>query len=118
MKTGNEIITNLDVQAAREMFKKNRDIHGREVPYPVPEEAFTDEQILARLKAACELLKAIPSAPRRHPALENWVEEVMAQAQVFASAWALVGSRFDSGDGLAVAEAAKAELRKMLEKAL
>ena len=43
-----------------------------------------------------------------------WIDSVMAQAQVFASAWALVGSRFDKGDELANAEAQKQELRDML----
>ncbi len=45
---------------------------------------------------------------------EVWADGVMAQAQVFASAWALVGGRFDSGEMLGEAEAAKTELRAML----
>lgn len=44
--------------------------------------------------------------------------KLMEQAQVFASAWSLVGGRFDSGNGLADAEAAKAELREMIHTAL
>ena len=40
---------------------------------------------------------------------------LMEQAQVFASAWSLVGGCFDSGNLLAEAEAAKAELRQMIE---
>jgi hypothetical protein len=43
-----------------------------------------------------------------------WVDSVMEQAQVFASAWSLVGGRFDSGNGLEDAKQAKAELRAML----
>ena len=52
-------------------------------------------------------------------ALRNaeWVDAVMGQAQVFASAWSLVGGRFDSGNGLADAEEAKKELRAMLTAA-
>jgi hypothetical protein len=43
-----------------------------------------------------------------------WIDSVMEQAQVFASAWSLVGSRFDSGNEMENAEQAKAELRVML----
>jgi hypothetical protein len=43
-----------------------------------------------------------------------WIDSVMEQAQIFASAWSLVGGRFDSGNGLEDAEQAKAELRAML----
>jgi hypothetical protein len=43
-----------------------------------------------------------------------WVDSVMAQAQVFASAWSLVGGQFDFGNGLKDAEQAEAELRAML----
>ena len=35
----------------------------------------------------------------------------MADAQVFASAWSLVGGQFDNGQMLGEAQAAKAELR-------
>jgi hypothetical protein len=43
-------------------------------------------------------------------------DHIMRQAQVFASAWALVGGKFDDGSGsmLKDAEAAKQELREML----
>lgn len=44
--------------------------------------------------------------------------KVMAQAQVFASAWSLVGGTFDSGNGMADAEAAKEELREMIKATL
>lgn len=46
------------------------------------------------------------------------VDDLMSQAQVFASAWALVGSRFDAGNCIVEAEEAKAELRVMIEDAL
>lgn len=42
------------------------------------------------------------------------LEKIMAQAQVFASAWALVGSRFDFCGGLENAEQEKAELERMV----
>lgn len=43
------------------------------------------------------------------------VDTIMEQAQVFASAWSLVGGPFDQGDALENAKEAKAELREMLE---
>lgn len=46
------------------------------------------------------------------------IDEIMAQAQVFASAWSLVGGRFDDGSGLEVAEKRKAELRDLIAAAL
>ena len=42
------------------------------------------------------------------------VDEIMEQAQVFASAWSLVGGRFDGGNAMDDAEAAKSELRVMV----
>jgi hypothetical protein len=41
-------------------------------------------------------------------------EKIMEQAQVFASAWSLVGGRFDSGGGFDDAQHAKNELRQMV----
>lgn len=40
---------------------------------------------------------------------------IMAQAQVFASSWSLVGGRFDYGDALGHAETMKEDLRTMIE---
>lgn len=48
------------------------------------------------------------------PDLEAWINTAMEQAQVFASAWSLVGGCFDTGFALTDAEQAKAELRAML----
>jgi len=42
------------------------------------------------------------------------IDEIMEQAQVFASGWALVGSRFDDGSGMDDAEESKASLRDMI----
>lgn len=46
------------------------------------------------------------------------VEQIMEQAQVFASAWALVGSPFDAGDQLEAAELEKDLLTAMVVHAL
>ncbi len=46
------------------------------------------------------------------------LDAIMEQAQVYASAWSLVGSRFDNGDELANAQAEKAELRALIERAM
>ena len=43
------------------------------------------------------------------------IDSLMEQAQVFASAWSLVGSKFDNGNEKENADAAKAELRRMVE---
>ena len=46
------------------------------------------------------------------------VEQIMEQAQVFASAWALVGGPFDAGDQLEAAELEKDMLAAMLAHSL
>ena len=46
------------------------------------------------------------------------VDELMIQAQVFASAWSLVGGRFDTGHCSDAAKEAKLELEKMVRAAL
>lgn len=46
------------------------------------------------------------------------VEQIMEQAQVFASAWALVGGPFDAGDQLEAAEFEKDLLTAMVAHAL
>lgn len=46
------------------------------------------------------------------------IDLLMEQAQVFASAWSLVGGRFDNGNALHEAEEAREELRVMLADAL
>ncbi|EPJ3069072.1 TPA: host nuclease inhibitor protein [Pseudomonas aeruginosa] len=43
------------------------------------------------------------------------IDTIMSQAQVFASAWSLIGGAFDGGQAIENAEEAKAELRAMLE---
>lgn len=46
------------------------------------------------------------------------LQTIMEQAQVFASAWSLVGGRFDGGNAMDDAEVAKNELRQMVAEAL
>lgn len=46
--------------------------------------------------------------------MKHTKESLMEQAQVFASAWSLVGGPFDSGDALDVASEAKKELSDMI----
>ena len=46
------------------------------------------------------------------------IDKIMEQAQVFASAWSLVGGRFDGGNAMDDAEVAKNELRQMVAEAL
>lgn len=41
-------------------------------------------------------------------------EKIMEQAQVFASAWSVVGGPFDDGDAMEVATQDKAELKRMV----
>lgn len=46
------------------------------------------------------------------------IDKIMEQVQVFASSWAIAGSRFDDGSGMQVAEREKTALRNMIELAL
>lgn len=46
---------------------------------------------------------------------EITIESLMEQAQVYASAWSLVGGVFDNGDQLEVAKVEKEVLKDMLE---
>lgn len=71
--------------------------------------------------------KALAAAPAAAPAehlptkehirelAQEALDQIMEQAQVFASAWSLlVGGKFDDGNALSDAEDAKAELRTMV----
>ncbi len=71
-----------------------------------------DQQRIAELSAEIDRLTTAQPAPVQEPVA--WVNAVMEQAQVFASAWSLVGGRFDDGSAIDDAEEAKAELRAML----
>jgi len=50
--------------------------------------------------------------------MSNTLDALMEQAQVFASAWSLVGGPFDDGNAMEDAEEARTELRSMLHYAL
>lgn len=63
-------------------------------------------------RTAMRLYAAPPAAPRT--LTDERIAELMEQAQVFASAWSLVGGVFDDGDGIERAEEEKARLRAML----
>ena len=65
----------------------------------------------AAVQSFADRLAAAPSVPA------GWVDAVMEQAQVFASAWSLVGSPFDDGDALGTANEEKEALRAMLAAA-
>lgn len=65
----------------------------------------------AAVQSFADRLAAAPSVPA------GWVDAVMEQAQVFASAWLLVGSPFDDGDALGTANEEKEALRAMLAAA-
>lgn len=75
---------------------------------------------VARLKARAPA--PAPEVPAENlPTKENIrelaqeaLDQIMEQAQVFASAWSLVGGRFDYGNALSEAHDAKDELRSMV----
>jgi len=103
------------------LYKRLPELFDRAAPVQEPSNAqiaLLDPWM--RPAAAKELLTQVlalgtPAQPApvvQEPAA--WIDSVMEQAQVFASAWSLVGGRFDSGNGLEDAEQAKAELRAML----
>ena len=50
--------------------------------------------------------------------IQEALEDIMTQVQVFASAYSLIGSRFDSGTCLEDAEEAKIELRMLIKTAI
>lgn len=56
----------------------------------------------------------LPTADDIRELANEALDQIMEQAQVFASAWSLVGGRFDSGNAMSDAEDAKAELRTMV----
>jgi len=87
--------------------------------------SLTDERITAIFRKVFNLIDSRPVGKQLEfvRAIESevrasvvpQVDAVMEQAQVFASAWSLVGGLFDSGDGLAHAEQMRADLRTMVE---
>ncbi|MCP3017490.1 hypothetical protein [Cupriavidus basilensis] len=87
------------------------------------------EAELTRIWTKVEQIRAKQAAKPKHSPLPEYVaapqpsakaltdeqiEVIMAQAQVFASSWSLVGGRFDYGDQKDSAEQEKAALRALL----
>lgn len=50
--------------------------------------------------------------------MKNKIDEIMEQVQVFASCYALIGTRFDSGELLNQSEDEKQKLRNMIKNSL
>lgn len=75
------------------------------------------------MSAAQDVLAAIvvnaakAQTPSPAPQMAALVDEIMEQAQVFASACSLVGGRFDNGTKYQQSEDEKAELRRMIKAA-
>jgi hypothetical protein len=77
---------------------------------------------ISALVAEVERLQAAQAVPAEHLPTAAHIQElaqeavgqIMEQAQVFASAWSLVGGRFDSGNAMSDADDAKAELHTMV----
>lgn len=63
-------------------------------------------------------LSASKTSKKDNQMKNKLTDSIMEQAQVFASTWSLVGGMFDDGNCLEDAEAAKVELRGMVEQAL
>ena len=82
------------------------------------EQAEKQEPVAWGVHDQIALNKAIASYPAPAEAEKQepvaWINAVMEQAQVFASAWSLVGGLFDGGSAMDDAEVAKNELRQML----
>lgn len=56
----------------------------------------------------------LPTKEHIRELAQEALDQIMEQAQVFASAWSLVGGPFDSGNAMSDAEDTKAELRTMV----
>jgi hypothetical protein len=68
--------------------------------------------------AAVRLSRASSSRAEVEREWKEGVDAIMGQAQVFASAWSLLGGRFDDGSAMETAEDEKGCLRMMVENAL
>ena len=77
-------------------------VHGR-----------TERQLILQI---CSLLASSPVPAELAATLEPDAETVMEQAQVYASAWSLVGGQFDDGSMLGTANEEKAALRALVER--
>lgn len=105
------VLTCRELQALREQ-KPVKDAYIDEFGISVGKSFIASER---EIPASWKPLYAAPV-----PSSEGWkldVDAIMEQAQVFASAWSLVGGMFDFGDGMENAEQEKVNLRTMLEAA-
>jgi len=121
------------MKAANAILVKLRKVFGDDLPRSVPnyfELGHETNAAISQLRAAIKA--AQPSQqhqdkPSTLPTIghalglaqpsaisDERIDDVMTQAQVFASSWAIVGSRFDNGDGYKDAEEAKDDLRTMI----
>ena len=81
-------------------------------------EAGHDWSSLAEAEHMLATMQSQPAAAGVSDAEAKYVEQIMEQAQVFASAWSLVGGRFDFGNALDDANEAKDELRALVARAI
>jgi hypothetical protein len=74
--------------------------------------------LAARLQAPAPVAEVppenLPTKEHIRELAQEALDQIMEQAQVFASAWSLVGGRFDYGNALSEAHDAKDELRSMV----
>jgi ribosomal protein L12E/L44/L45/RPP1/RPP2 len=73
-----------------------------------------DEDQFANIESIVKGVGVEPPEQRAATLSPQQIEEIMEQAQVFASAWSLVGGVFDHGDALETAEQEKANMRALL----
>lgn len=101
----------------RQQFEVDEVVDALRALLPLPH---VDDEALARAvqeggKAdATGQADPLPSVEHIKELAQEAFDQVMEQAQVFASAWSLVGGRFDTGNAMADAEEAKAELRTLV----
>lgn len=83
------------------------------------------DAVIELLNEAADEIDALQARAQVHPAQaevtddeQQAIDQIMEQAQVLASAWSLVGGRFDSGDALDDAIDAKEELREIVARAI
>ncbi|MEI1392233.1 hypothetical protein, partial [Klebsiella pneumoniae] len=73
--------------------------------------------VLADAKAALDGAPQPAQADARVGLTDEQINAIMEQAQVFASAWSLIGGIFDNGDAQVNAEQERSDLRELLKGA-
>ena len=89
-------------------------LHNLQCGYPACDQKPKTELLAAAPQPEAVQAENLPSVEHIRELAEEAMQQIMEQAQVFASAWSLVGGRFDTGNALDDAEDAKAELRTMV----